>query len=381
MATKTLGILGSTGSIGTQALSIVERLGIKVTAISGNYNVILLEQQALRFKPELVCAADEDSAKDLKVRLAHTGIKVLSGREGLLDIARQESSDTLLNAVVGSAGLEPTLEAIECKKNIALANKETLVSGGRFINKALSKNSVRMLPVDSEHSAIFQCLETSGHQKANRIFLTASGGPFFGKTRNELEKVSVKQALAHPNWKMGRKISVDSATLMNKGLEYIEAMWLFDISADDIEIVVHRQSVIHSMVEFKDHSIIAQLSQADMRIPIQYALTYPDRKPSPAKAMTVEAMAKLTFEYPDYNTFNCLRAAMNAVRKGGLAATVANAANERAVELFLKEKISFLQIGDIVERITDDCEVNDTYTLDDVFFADEQARRKVDCAL
>lgn len=375
MATKKLSILGSTGSIGTQTLSLVERLGIEIVSLSGYKNSALLEEQALRFKPRLVCAVDEQAYGDLKLKLAHTNIKVLCGEEGLLEIAAKDESDTVLTSVVGIAGLAPTVEAIKAKKTIALANKETLVTGGRLITELTQKMNVRLLPVDSEHSAIFQCLQDrNSAQSLKRIFLTASGGPFFGKTKELLSSVGVKEALNHPNWSMGKKITVDSATLMNKGLELIEAMWLFSLKPEDIEITVHRQSIVHSMVEFTDNSVLAQLGVPDMRIPIQYALTYPERKPCPVEPLTIERLSSLTFERPDCETFECLRACKLAAEMGGLAPCYANGANEVVVEAFLEGRIGFLDIGRAVANAVNKAPKREQYTLDEIFEADSAAR-------
>ncbi len=376
--TEKLAVFGSTGSIGTQALSLVKDLSIKVTAISGYSNIDLLEQQALLHRPETVCVIDETAAKSLKTKLAHTNIKVLSGKEGLIDIAVNDKSDTVLNSVVGVAGLEPTIEAIKAKKNIALANKETLVVGGKLITNLVEQNGVKMLPVDSEHSAIFQCLEGSAENKLSKIFLTASGGPFFGYTKKRLENVSLEDALKHPNWSMGKKITVDSATLMNKGLELIEAMHLFDIDPSNIDITVHRQSIVHSMVEFEDRSVIAQLGLPDMRIPIQYALTYPKRFSCPVEPLTIESMANLTFERPDIETFICLKACIIAAKRGGTATCIVNAANERAVELFLQKRIEFLDIGKAVLAAVESIDIIDNYTLDDLIDTDIKSREFVD---
>ncbi len=376
--TENLSIFGSTGSIGTQALSLVKQLGINITAISGHSNVELLEKQALEFKPKTVCMTDENAAKSLKIKLAHTDIKVVFGKQGLIEIAREDKSDTVLNSVVGVAGLEPTIEAIKAKKNIALANKETLVVGGKLITDIVKQNDVAMLPVDSEHSAIFQCLEGAKQNRLKKIFLTASGGPFFKYTKKQLETVTLEDALRHPNWSMGKKITVDSATLMNKGLELIEAMRLFDIAPDDIEITVHRQSIIHSMIEFEDNSVIAQLGLPDMRIPIQFALTYPKRISCPVEPLTIEKMGSLTFEKADCDTFVCLKASITAARRGGTATCIVNAANERAVELFLDNKIRFLEIGEAVLSSLDNIPIKDDYTLEDLIETDILTRNYVD---
>lgn len=378
MDTKRLAVLGSTGSIGRQALSLIESLNVKLEAITGYSNVKLLEEQALQFKPRYVCAVDTKAAADLKIKLAHTDIKVISGKENLIEIASLNTYDTLLNSVVGVAGLEPTLAAIKSNKKIALANKETLVSGGHLVKDLLNRSSSRIIPVDSEHSAIFQCLECSKERVFKRIFLTASGGPFFGYTRQELEKVTPHEALKHPNWTMGSKITIDSATLMNKGLEFIEAMSLFDASHKQIEVTVHRQSIVHSMVEFVDNSVIAQLSKPDMRIAIQYALTYPDRTSIEVEPLEISSLSVLTFEEPDYETFGCLKVAIDAAKTGGLAPAVMNAANERAVEMFLEEKIGFLDIERIVKRLTTDSIEKDDFSLEELIYEDSMTRRKVD---
>ena len=381
MAVKKLSVLGSTGSIGRQALSLTESLDIEITAIAGHSNIQLLEEQALRHRPAVVCAVDNDAAKQLKLKLGGSGIRVLSGKEGLLEIASNDECDTVLNAVVGIAGLEPTLASIAANKNIALANKESLVAAGELVIAKAKGKGVNILPVDSEHSAIFQCLQSSAPNRFSRIFLTASGGPFFGKTAAQLRDVTPKQALAHPTWSMGSKISIDSATMMNKGLELIEAMRLFGARPGQIEIVVHRQSVVHSMVEFADGAVLAQLSVPDMRIPIQYALTFPERRESPAGTLSLERISALTFERPDLGVFKCLNACIGAANAGGLAPAAANAANERAVELFLYGKIPFLQIGELVERFTAEAPVGGVYSLEDVLEQDRETRARVDSVL
>lgn len=377
MPTQKLSVLGSTGSIGTQALSLVKDLGIEVTAISGYSNFKLLEEQALEHRPKFVCAVKKEAYDELKVRLAPYGIKVLSGREGLMEIAENDDSDTLLNSVVGIAGLEPTLAAIEAGKHIALANKETLVTGGSLVTGKVAEKSVKLLPVDSEHSAIFQSLQGNDNNKIRRIFLTASGGPFYGRTREQLQDVTLGDALNHPNWVMGQKITVDSATLMNKGLELIEAMWLFDVSPEQVFITVHRQSIVHSMVEYEDMSTIAQLGLPDMRLPIQYALTYPNRVAAPCAPLTLEALSNLTFALPDRETFKCLAACEKAAAMGGLAPTAVNGANEVAVDLYLKGKIRFLDIGDIVEDALFISGIEkQQLTLEDILATDAEARRR-----
>ena len=305
---KNIVILGSTGSIGTQTLDVCRMHGFGVKALSAGSNVELLEKQAREFHPEYVCIFHEEYYPDMKQRLSDTDIKVLCGMDGLCELARMEC-DIVVNSVVGMVGLVPTLEAAKSGNDIALANKETLVAGGKLVTDCMKQNHVRLLPIDSEHSAIFQCLMGAGENRPAKILLTASGGPFYGKTRDELADVTVEQALKHPNWSMGAKITIDSATLMNKGLELIEAVRLFDVKPEQVEIVVHRQSIIHSAVEFDDGAVIAQLGSADMRIPIQLALTYPARLPSPAKKLSLFDVGQLTFGRADENTFSCLAAA------------------------------------------------------------------------
>ncbi|NLL92162.1 MAG: 1-deoxy-D-xylulose-5-phosphate reductoisomerase [Ruminococcaceae bacterium] len=374
MSVKKLSILGSTGSIGVQALSVVEDLNIEITALSAYSNIDLLEKQVKTFKPRFVSVTDEKSADILKTRLKSCDVEVFSGEEGLQRIVEEDDSDTVLNSLVGISGLLPTMAAIKSGKNIALANKETLVAGGKFVMAAAKDGNISILPVDSEHSAIFQCLAGGRKSEVKKIFLTASGGPFFGMSKNELKNVTVEDALRHPNWSMGRKITVDSATMMNKGLELIEAMWLFDVKPDDIEIVVHRQSIVHSMVEFIDGSVIAHLGVPDMRIPIQYALTYPDRLITSVEPLTVERMANLTFEKPDYENFPCLTAAVEAAKTGLTAPCVANAANEVAVKYFLEGKISFVKIGEIVSDTVRNFNHFEVEDINSLLQADSDAR-------
>lgn len=372
-----LSILGSTGSIGTQTLEVARKLDLNVTALSAYSSIGLLEQQIREFRPALAVVFDEKKAAELKTNIADTDTKVLSGMDGLLEICH-DSSELLVNAVVGMVGLAPTMEAISAKKNIAFANKETLVAGGELVMNAVRENGVKLLPVDSEHSAIFQCLQAAPpDKKLKKILLTASGGPFFGKTAEDLRNVTVEQALNHPNWDMGAKITIDSATMMNKGLEIIEAAWLFDTDPDDIEVVVHRESIIHSMVEFVDHSILAQLGVPDMRIPIQYAITYPERVPSLVPEIDWKTLSQMTFYSADDATFKCLAACKRAMKKGGLYPAVANGANEVANRLFREKKISFLQIGELVSAAVDELTVNPASKLDDVFAADQLAREFV----
>lgn len=377
MAVKKLCILGSTGSIGKQALSLVDRLGIEITALSAATNVKLLEEQVRRFRPAYACLSDENAAKDLEVRIADTNTKVFSGSEGLKEIAAVSDCDTVLNSVVGIAGLVPTLSAIDAGKDIALANKETLVTGGKLVTAKIKENGLKLLPVDSEHSAIFQCLQDSHSASGlSRILLTASGGPFWGRSKDELRDVTVEDALKHPNWSMGKKITVDSATMMNKAFELIEAMWLFGLDPDSIVVTVHRQSILHSGVEFKDGALLAQLGVPDMRLPIQYALTYPERMECSQERLTIEKMAELTFERPDYDTFECLAAGTEAAKEGGLAPTAANAANEIAVQLFLEGKIRFLEIGEMVRKAVSNAVKADNFTLDELLEYDSEVRRK-----
>lgn len=373
---KSLIILGSTGSIGTQALEVCRRDGYKVTALAAGSNIELLEKQAREFKVKAVAVFSEEKAKDLKIKLSDTDIKVLSGVEGVCEIAEGEG-DIVLNSIVGIAGLRPTLAAIESGKTIALANKETLVTGGEIVNKAAREKGVKILPVDSEHSAIFQSLQGAPEGSLRKILLTASGGPFFNKTRKELENVTVKDALKHPNWSMGAKITIDSATLMNKGLEVIEAVHLFGLPASKIEVLVHRQSIVHSGVELSDGAVIAQLGTPDMRLPIQYALTYPERSDYAFEKLDLFKVGTLTFEKPDTDTFRCLPLCIEAINKGGLAPTAVNGANEEAVRLFLEGKIKFLQIADLVEKALISVNNKKEFTLEDILETDKLARQCV----
>lgn len=376
--TQKLTILGSTGSIGTQALDVVSKRGYEVVALTASKNVDEIEKQIRQYKPLYAAMADENAARELKLAVSDTSTKVLSGMEGVCECASLSQADTVLNSVVGIAGLRPTLCAVEEGKTIALANKETLVAGGELVmNKAKEKN-VSILPVDSEHSAIFQCLQGMNKKsELKSIILTASGGPFFGKTRKELEGVTVAEALKHPNWSMGAKITVDSATMMNKGLELIEAVWLFDVDASKVDIVVHRESIIHSLIEYNDNSVIAQLGVPDMRIPIQYALTYPDRYESPVRKLNLWDYPKLTFFKPDYDTFRCLGLCREAITKGGLYPCIANGANEMANELFREGKIGFLEIADLVSYAMEKAENTVGGSLEAILEADSYAREIV----
>ena len=374
---KNISVLGSTGSIGTQTLDVARNLGLQVNALSAHSSIELLEEQIREFKPRLAVVFDEAKAKELRLSIADTSTKVLSGMDGLLELAGDDS-DLMVNAIVGMVGLAPTLEAINSGKDIAFANKETLVAGGELVMNAVKEHNVKLLPVDSEHSAIFQCLQAAPPSKEiKKILLTASGGPFFGKTADQLRDVTVEQALAHPNWSMGAKITIDSATMMNKGLEIIEAAWLFDTDPDDIEVVVHRESIIHSMIEFTDNSVLAQLGMPDMRIPIQYAITYPERYPSPVAELDWTKLSRMTFYSADDTTFKCLAACKKAMKKGGLYPAVANGANEVANRLFRDRKISFLDIGELVTSAVDNIDVTSAACLDDVLRADKAAREYV----
>ena len=370
---KELVILGSTGSIGTQSLEVARRQGYSVSGLVAGSNTDLLEIQAREWKPKTVAVFNKEKAKDLKIKLADTDIKVLSGDEGVCEVAGGKG-DTVINAIVGIAGLKPTLSAIESGKTIALANKETLVTGGEIVKKKAKEKDVAILPVDSEHSAIFQSLQGTPKGSLKKIMLTASGGPFFGKTKKELQNVTVNEALNHPNWSMGAKITIDSATLMNKGLEVIEAVHLFDISAENIEVLVHRQSIVHSGVELSDGAVIAQLGTPDMRLPIQYALTYPERSDYAFETLDLFKAGTLTFEKPDTDTFRCLPLCIKAINEGGIAPTVVNGANEEAVKLFLEGKIKFLQIADLVEKALQSVDNKKDFSLEDIFHADETAR-------
>ena len=374
---KTIVILGSTGSIGTQALQIVKANPEKytVTALAAGSNVKLLEAQAREFGVKAVALFDEAAAKELKLALADTDIKVLSGSDGVCEIAALDA-DIVLNAIVGIAGLRPTLAAIDAGSTIALANKETLVTGGEIVNRRLREKGVQLLPVDSEHSAIFQSLQGAPNGSLKKILLTASGGPFFGKTRTELENVTVRDALNHPNWSMGAKITIDSATLMNKGLEVIEAVHLFGVPASQIEVLVHRQSILHSAVELSDGAVIAQLGTPDMKLPIQYALTYPERGEC-FENLDLFKVGSLTFEKPDTDTFRLLPLCIEAINRGGLYPTAINGANEESVKLFLEGKIKFLQIAELNEKAMNMCENKKDFNVEDIFAADAAARQIV----
>ncbi len=375
---RSIAVLGSTGSIGTQTLDVAEKLGMSVCALTANSRIDILEEQLRKYKPQYVAIVDEKAAAEFKSRTRDLSYILLTGIEGVCQCASLDEADIVLNSVVGIAGLRPTLAAINAGKPLALANKESLVTGGDLVMKAARDKNVPILPVDSEHSAIFQCLNAAPpDRKIGKIILTASGGPFFNKTRDELKSVTVEQALKHPNWSMGAKITIDSATMMNKGLEVIEAVHLFSVAADDIEVVVHRESLLHSAVEFVDGSIIGQIGVHDMRVPIQYALTYPDRFNAPCERLSLTQAAQMTFAKPDTDTFQCLSVCIDAIRQGGLKPIAANGANEQAVALFLDRKIGFLHIGELVKAATDAQSVGCVASVDDIFDADRAAREFV----
>ena len=375
---KKISIIGSTGSIGTQTLEVCDNLqDVQIMGLSANNNVKLAEEQIRKYSPKLFAMVNEDAAKALKIAVADTDTKVISGTDCMSEISTMEEIDTVVTSVVGIAGLVPTMNAIEKGVNIALANKETLVTAGSIVMKAAADNNVSILPVDSEHSAIFQCIGNHPQSEINRLIITASGGSFYGKKAEELENVSVKEALNHPNWSMGQKITIDSATLMNKGLEVIEAHWLYGIDYDDIDVVVHRESIVHSLVEFKDMSVLAQLGLPDMKLPIHYALCYPHRIPSGVKQLNLWEVGNLTFGKPDYDTFRCLSLAIKAGREGGTMPTVLNGANEVAVELFLKGKIKFNDIARIVENAMENHKNVLNPKLDDIIYTDKCVREEV----
>ena len=374
---KKIAILGSTGSIGTQTVDILPSIDAEVVALTTNRRINLLEEQARALHPKMVCAMDEDAAKTLKIKLADTDIEVLTGMDGLIACAAESGADIVVTAVVGMVGLLPTMAAIKAGKDIALANKETLVCAGGLVMSAAKQYGVRILPVDSEHSAIFQCVLAANCNPIDKILLTASGGPFFGKKIEEMRGMTREQALAHPNWSMGAKITIDSATMMNKGLELIEAMWLYDLPPEDIEIVVHRESIVHSAVEFADGAVIAQLGLPDMRLPIQLALTWPQRVPCKVPRMSLAEVAKLTFYAPDYEAFPALNLAKHAASLKGDRGAVLNGANEAAVGLFLNGKIGFTDIAERVAYALDTIPYKKDITLDDVLAADKAAREIV----
>ena len=372
---KRIAVLGSTGSIGRQSLDVIAACGMSVAALTANSRVERMEEQARQFKPELVALVDEKAADDLRVRLADTNVKVAGGISGLLEAAAIPSADTVITSVVGMVGLRPTLAAIREGKRIALANKETLVCAGQLVLEEARDYGAQILPVDSEHSALFQSLEGNDPREVKRLILTCSGGPFYGKKAEELEHVTREDALRHPNWSMGAKITVDSATLMNKGLEFIEAMHLYHMPPEKISVLIHRESIIHSLVEYCDNAMIAQLGSPDMRLPIQYALTWPRRIPGPAAPLDLWSCGGLTFGTPDTDTFRCLALAYEAARTGGTAGAILNGANEAAVAQFLAGKIGFLDIARRVERAMERVAVVQEPGLQDILDADQEARR------
>ena len=374
---KNIVILGSTGSIGTQTIDVLDSIEAQVCAISVNTNIQRAEQQARALHPSLVAVYNEEKAKELKTKLADTDIRVVSGMDGLIEAATLPEADVVVTAVVGMVGLLPTIAAIEAGKAIALANKETLVCAGQIVMRAAREKGVPILPVDSEHSAIFQCLQGAAGNRINRILLTASGGPFFGMSREQMRHVTKEQALHHPNWSMGAKITIDSASMMNKGLELIEAMWLYDVEPDDIDIVVHRESIVHSAVEFEDGSVIAQMGNPDMRLPIQYALTYPERVPCKVPPLDLPRRHNLTFFAPDEEAFPTLGLARRAAAARGNLGAIMNGANEAAVELFLHDKIPFYRIPELVQAAMDNVEYLPEITIEDVLASDRAAREIV----
>lgn len=371
---KKIAILGSTGSIGTQTLEVVENQGdMEVTALAAGNNIRLLEEQIRKFMPKLVCVWNEEKAKELAVSVGDLPVRVVSGMEGLIEVATEPSADIVVTAVVGMIGIRPTIAAMEAGKDIALANKETLVTAGHIIMPLAKKCGVNILPVDSEHSAIFQCLNGENKKTIHKVLLTASGGPFRGKTREELKAVQVEDALKHPNWSMGRKITIDSSTMVNKGLEVMEAKWLFDVSMDQVEVVVQPKSIIHSMVEFEDGAVMAQLGTPDMKLPIQYALYYPERRFLPGERLDFWSLKEIVFEKPDMVNFPGLSLAYQAGRRGGTLPTVFNAANERAVEKFLNREISYLSITDMIEGAMNGHTVKENPTVEEILEAENAA--------
>ena len=371
---KKINLLGSGGSIGTQTAEVcrLHGIGIHSAALKSNYK--RLAEQAKEFGMKRVCIFDEEYVKPLKNELFGTGTEILTGMEGLCALASDDTADITFNSVVGMVGLKPTIAALKSGLDVALANKETLVAGGNLVMKAAEEKNVRIYPVDSEHSAIFQCLQGNKRSQLKKIILTASGGPFFGKTEKELKNVTIEQALNHPNWSMGNKITIDSSTLMNKGLEFIEAKWLFDLKPEQIEIVVHKQSVMHSAVEFNDNSVIAQMGVPDMKIPIQYAILYPERMECSCRPLSLTDYGTLTFEKPDYKTFRCLSACIEAIGKGGAYPCIVNGANEEAVKHFLNGKIGFLDIGKLAESSVESFSYREITSYEDVIEIDKAAR-------
>ena len=370
---KKISVLGSTGSIGTQTLEIVRyNQDIEITALAAGSNVELLEKQVREFHPKTACLWDEKAAAELKVRIADLEVKVVSGMEGLMEAATEPEAQIVVTAIVGMIGIRPTIAAMEAGKDIALANKETLVTAGHIIMPLARKMGVKILPVDSEHSAIFQCIQGAGGNKVHKILLTASGGPFRGRTREQLLHVQAEDALKHPNWAMGKKITIDSSTLVNKGLEVMEARWLFDVEMDQIQVVIQPASVIHSMIEYEDGAVMAQLGTPDMKLPIQYALYYPKRRFLPGDRLDFTKLREITFDVPDMETFPGLKLAYNAARAGGSLPTVFNAANERAVELFLQKKISYLTITDMIQAAMESHHMVNAPDVDQILEAEQE---------
>lgn len=373
--TRNITLLGSTGSIGVQSLDVADKMNYEVKALTANSDYRKLEEQIRKYKPVKAALADEKAAAELKIRTADTSVKILSGPEGVSECAAEESADTVIDAIVGLAGLKPALAAINAKKKLALANKEALVAGGSLVLDAVKTNGVSLLPVDSEHSAIFQCLQGKPTNKAlKKLILTASGGPFFGKTRDELKNVTAADALKHPTWDMGAKITIDSATMFNKGLELIEAHYLFSVKPEDIDIVVHRESIVHSMVMYDDNSVIAQMGVPDMRIPIQYALTWPERYPSPVRELDLASLCTLSFYKPDYEAFDCINICKEAISKGGLFPAAVNSANEEVNRLFRENRIGFLDIGRLIRTVFDIIPDKKAITVNDIFDTDKEVR-------
>ncbi|WP_027421966.1 1-deoxy-D-xylulose-5-phosphate reductoisomerase [Lachnobacterium bovis] len=370
---RNIAILGSTGSIGKQTLEVVEEQGdINVVALSCRGNIDIIEEQIRKFRPKLVCVFDSKKAKELEVAIKDLDVKVRSGMEGLIEVATIKEADIVVSAVVGMLGIRPTIAAIKAKKDIALANKETLVTAGHIIMPLARENGVKILPVDSEHSAIFQSLNGENFNKISKILLTASGGPFRGKTLEDLKKVRIEDALNHPNWSMGKKITIDSSTLVNKGLEVMEAKWLFGVDAKQIQVLVHPQSVVHSAVEYEDGAVIAQLGTPDMRLPIQYALYYPLRRNLSGKRLDLFELGQLTFEKPDLDIFKGLALAYDAIEKGGNMPTIFNAANEKAVAMFLNNKIKYLDIVEIIQSSMENVKFIDTPKLEDILMTEKE---------
>ena len=377
ISNKTIAVLGSTGSVGEQALDVADKFGIKVSCVSANKNSKRVEEQARKFSLSAVAMADERAAADLRVRLADTGVKVYAGENGICEMVGEQKQDTVVNSIIGEAGLLPTLAVIDSGARLALANKESLVVAGEIVMARAKEKGVEILPVDSEHSAIFQCLKSGKHNEIKKILLTASGGPFFGYTKDQMKNIKLSDALAHPTWKMGAKITIDSATLMNKGFEVIEAVHLFDVDADRIQVVVHRESIIHSMVEYIDNSIIAQMSVPDMRLCIQYAVAYPERSTEVIPELDLFSLSALTFKMPDPETFSLLKCAFEAIKRGGASPAVLNAANEVAVGAFLDGRAEFWQITDSVSEVFDNFnEAKNAHTLDEIIACDREARRR-----